>query len=106
MTFIEDEIRHQKRVALVSSYVDDEGMVKRIEVSITYPKLRQIVNHRVWKWEDRDWNPDELSTDVIKFCEAHNADEVQVIDRPLPLSEASVERCRHCGGENVRVPWV
>jgi hypothetical protein len=90
-------------VALISSY-GSEADIQRIEVSITYPKQRIVIIHKVW--ENDDSKPmDPVIDEVMEFLGKHNVGQIQMLDRVLPMSEASTGKCHHCGESMVRVPW-
>lgn len=99
---MDDEL--EKPTALITCYCS-ESFVRRVEVSITYPKQRIIVTHRVWR-NDGSKSLDEITDEIMDFVSKRNAQKVMLVDRVLPMSEASIGKCRNCGGEIVRVPWV
>lgn len=95
--------RPSKIVALVANYGENDN-IQRIEVSITRPRERSIITHRMWDI-DGSKDMDQVTDEVMAFCEQYRAVEIKIIDRLLPLSEASDETCPHCDEPSVRVPW-
>lgn len=71
-------------LALVSAYGADAA-IQRIEVSITFPKRRIVVAHTFWEY-DGSKSMDEVIDKVMEFAARHNASQIQMIDRVLPIS--------------------
>jgi hypothetical protein len=97
--------------ACVATY----GSVKHIEkviVTVVDKKRRLIIDHKAWSTSEYGEEAsesigaalDSLADDILDYCERSRVGTIIAIDRPLPLAELS-ERCPHCGGMAVRVPW-
>lgn len=97
-------MNNEELTALISCYGNNSD-IKKIEVSITYPKSRVIVTHKSWK-QNPDLDMEQVIDEIMTFCKKHNVDKIMRLDSPLPLSEAAENKCPHCNEECVRVPWI
>jgi hypothetical protein len=93
----------KKIVGLIATF-GTKKWITRVEVSVTIPAQRTILAHAVWNW--RGTPDDDPAGEAVTFCVQHGAQEIRMFSRPLPVAKASTGRCAHCGGEQVRVPWI
>jgi len=97
--------------ACVATYHSEEH-IEKVIVTVVDRKRRFIVDHKAWstcEYGEEASNSieaalDALADDILDYCERSGVGTIIVINRPLPLTELS-EKCPHCGGEAVRVPW-
>jgi len=97
--------------ACVAAYGSEEH-IEKVAVAVVDRERRLIIDHRTWltdEYGDEASNSveaamDALADDIIDYCERSRVGKITVIDSPLPLTELE-EKCPHCGGERVRVPW-
>lgn len=97
--------------ACVATYGSEEH-IEKVVVTIVDREHRLIIDHRMWVTDEYGEEAsksieaamDALTNDIADYCERNCVGKVTMIDKPLPLAELE-EKCPHCGGKNVRVPW-
>ena len=86
--------------------------IEKVIVTVVDRKRRLVIDHNAWSTSEYGEEAsksieaaiDALTDDILDYCERSRVGTIIVINRPLSLAELS-ERCPHCGGEAVRVPW-
>jgi len=96
-------------VACVATY-GEQGDMERVVVSIVDSRRRLVIDHKLWlisEYSDEESAEDimdEVTNDMMDYCQRSRVGKVFVVDKPFPLRELE-EKCPNCGEKKLRVPW-
>jgi hypothetical protein len=97
--------------ACIARYGDQEH-AEKVVVSIVDTERRLVIDHKMWLISEYcddasrtvEGAMESLTDDMTDYCERNGVGKVFIVDNPFPLIELE-QKCPHCGGNRVRVPW-